>query len=102
MINFRIGEADHARLKRQAESLRLRVNELARQLVTKRSVEGAAPPSLDPAIVIQLQVIGLRLREIISCDGCAPDLRTGIGDILPRIEKLIEFAISGEAAPWFR
>lgn len=101
-VKFRLSEPDHARLARQAGDLRLRVNELARQLVTERSRRRVARPALDPAVVIQLQAIGLRLREMLSGDACDAGLGASIADLCLRIEQIIEYAISGEAAPWFR
>lgn len=101
-VKFRLSEPDHARLAGQAEVLRLRVNELARQLVTERARRPAPPPALDPAVVIRLQMIGLRLRDILSGCGCDPELRAHIIDLLQRIDELMDRALSGEAAPWFR
>jgi hypothetical protein len=101
-VKFRLSETDHARLAQQAGVLRLRVNELARQLVTERSHRRVATPALDPAVVIQLQTIGLRLREMLASGACDAGLRSSIADLCLRIEQIIEHAISGEAAPWFR
>jgi hypothetical protein len=101
-VKFRLSEPDHARLAGQAGVLRLRVNELARQLVTERARRPATPPALDPAVVIQLQMIGLRLRDILSGGACDPDLRAHINDLLLRIDQIMDHALSGEAAPWFR
>jgi hypothetical protein len=101
-VKFRLSEPDHVRLAGQAVALRLRVNELARQLVTERSRRRVATPALDPAVVIQLQAIGLRLREMLASGACDAGLSAIIGDLCLRIEQLIDHAISGEAAPWFR
>lgn len=100
-VKFRLGEPDHALLARQAAALRLRINELARQLVTERSRRRVAVPALDPAIVIQLQTVGVRLREILSAGAGDAGLRAGIGDLLLRIERLLDHAISGEDTSWF-
>jgi hypothetical protein len=98
MVKFRLGEPEHARLAQQAAALRLRVNELARRIVTEKSRRSVEVPALDPAIVIQLQAVGVRLREILSSVACDAGLHIGIGDLLVRIESLLDHAISGEAS----
>ena len=96
IVRFRLNEPDHARLARHAEALRLRVNECARQLVIEKSRGGVNAVPLDPAAIVRLQAVGVRLREV-SCGDCDPALRARLGDLLQRIEQLIDLAVSGEA-----
>ena len=95
-VKFRLSEPEHARLARQADVRRLRVNELARQLVTERSNRPVETPALDPAILIQLQAIGVCLRGLLVGGGCAPDLCARIADLCQRIETLTDHVISQE------
>lgn len=92
-VKFRLSEPEHARLTKHAEARRLRVSELARQLVTGRSRRSVELSALDPAILIQLQAIGFCLRQIMSGGGCAPDLCANIADLCQRIEVLTDHAI---------
>lgn len=101
-LKFRLSEADHARLAQQAEVHRMRITELARQLVIGKTRKPANTPALDPALVIQLQDIGVRLRDMLADAACAPDMRERIGTLCVRIEQLIDHAISGGRLSWFR
>lgn len=101
-IKFRVSAQDHAALIREAEAQRLRVNEMARRLVCAKSRRSPGRPALDPAIVIQMQDVGLRLREIIADGGCTPDLRARIADLCEKIESFINLAIALEDVPWSR
>jgi hypothetical protein len=101
-LKFRLSEAELERLAQQAEVQRMRITELARQLVTGKSRKPASVPALDPALVIQLQDIGVRLRDMLADAACAPDLRERIGALCIRIEQLIDNAISGGRLSWFR
>lgn len=96
LVKFRLGEQDHARLVSQAEAHRLRVNELARRLVTEKSRRPVAQPLVDPVILIQLQDIGLRLRQMLADGGCSPDLCGRIAALCQKIEALINHVISQE------
>lgn len=95
-VKFRLSEPEHVRLTKHAEARRLRVSELARQLVTARSRHPVEVSALDPAILIQLQAIGVCLRQILSGGGCAPDLCARIADLCQRIEALTDHVISKE------
>ncbi|HWL52834.1 MAG TPA: hypothetical protein VNQ90_10385 [Chthoniobacteraceae bacterium] len=101
-IKFRLGEADYDRLARQAEAHHLRVNEFSRQMVTGRSAQMAGAPALDPAVVIPLQDIGVRLRQMLGENTCPPAMRERIGGLCQSIERLIDHAIAGGPASWFR
>lgn len=95
-VKFRLSEPEHARLVKQAAARRLRVNELARQLVTARSGRPADVPALDPALLIQLQAIGVCLRGLMVGGGFAPDLCARMDDLCQRIEALTDHVISQE------
>ncbi|WP_367872972.1 hypothetical protein [Luteolibacter sp. Populi] len=94
-IQFRLSGRDYALLAEEAEASRLRVNELARQLVAGRAQRGRETLSLDPAIVLQLQEIGLRLRPMLPVIGDDPALRFKVAEVCRRIERLVDVAVSG-------
>lgn len=94
-VKFRVSERDHARLIRRAEAARLRVNELARQLVTGNARRNIDAPALDPSVVLLLQDIGLRLRRIRAGIGFDPGLCARIDDLCRRIENLMDHAAAG-------
>lgn len=99
-VKFRLSELDHARLARQAEAHRVRINELARQLVLDKSRRSARRPVLDPAIVIQMQHIGLQLRQMLADGGCAPGLCARIAELCWKIEAFINETIAMEDSSW--
>jgi len=101
-IKFRLAEADYERLARKAEAHHLRVNEFARQMVTKSAPRVAATPALDPAVVIQLQDIGVRLRQLLNADDCPPELCEKINGLCHLIEGLLDHALAGGPTSWFR
>jgi len=101
-VKFRVSEQDHARLASLAEYSRVRINELARQLVLEKSRRTIRRAQLDPAIVIQLQDIGLLLRQMLADGSCNPDLRSRIADLCQKIEVLIDHAIAAEDGSWSR
>lgn len=99
-VKFRLSASDHAHLVRQAEVHRVRINELARQLVLDKSRRHMERPTLDPAIVIQMQDIGLQLRQMLADGGCAPGLCARIAELCWKIESFINEAIAMEDSSW--
>lgn len=94
-IQFRLSGRDYELLAEEAEASRLRVNELARKLVSGRMRQGRETASLDPAIVLQLQEVGLRLRHMLPVVGDDFGLRFKIAEVCRRIERLVDLSVSG-------
>ncbi|BCX48607.1 mobilization protein [Haloferula helveola] len=99
IVRFRLTEADHIRLAREAETVDMSVGELARALTLSRVerlvIEATA--SHDPALVRQLYHIGHNLNQLTKNAHIFGRIQPRVEALCRRIDALMDEAIGKEA-----